>query len=235
MTQSEQSSTASRTDGKASSTPTSERAEPVRGSDASKPSLGSMRAGLGPSTDCLTGLETGRGPGYPLYGARDVEKIDFSVRETMARVIGGFAPWPLVLLGEAGVGKTCAALCLLDRARGGRRYWVVADLSMTVISVQDGEAEYGMRPDTLTAWWARYAELKCVVLDELVSRGKVSDFGYETVKRAIDSRHGKPLVVVSNGTIETIARVYDDRIASRLAAGTVIEMTGSDRRLEVAT
>ena len=101
--------------------------------------------------------------------------------------------------------------------------------------MQKGEVEYGMRPDTPRAWWDRYSELKCVVLDELVSRDKVSDFGYGTVYRAIDRRHGKPLVVCSNGTLEIIGQVYDDRIASRLAAGTVIEMTGSDRRLEPAT
>ena len=237
MTQSEQSSTASRTDGKGSSTPTSGPVEQHEQA-ASKLSLESMRVGLGQNTDRRARLEISQ---MPRYGggpalARDWRMIPDGVIAKMVCVTRGLANWPLVLLGPVGVGKTCAAMCLLDFVSVSRRYWTVADLCLELISVQNGEVEYGgAHIDTPCEWWKRYEEIDCVVLDELVSRDKVSDFGYEVVKRAIDLRHGKPLVVCSNGTLEIIGRVYDDRIASRLAAGTVIEMTGSDRRLEPAT
>jgi hypothetical protein len=51
------------------------------------------------------------------------------------------------------------------------------------------------------------------------------------VKTAIEERHNRPLVVVSNLTLSEIATNYDARIASRLAAGTVFETAGEDQRL----
>jgi hypothetical protein len=38
-------------------------------------------------------------------------------------------------------------------------------------------------------------------------------------------------VVLSNLELDTLAKVYDDRIASRLGAGTVAYLGGEDRRL----
>ena len=43
-------------------------------------------------------------------------------------------------------------------------------------------------------------------------------------------RRGKPLVITSNKSPEDIGAIYDDRILSRLSAGTVLEIVGPDRR-----
>ena len=136
--------------------------------------------------------------------------------------------WPLTLIGPAGVGKTCLAWLLFDGCHGKRLYREVPDLLTWLIRADQGE-------DTLMSsggFWSDWRGAKVAILDEIGARERVSDFHYETVKRAIDSREGQPLILVSNLTIGQIAKVYDDRIASRMAAGTVIEIQGRDRRLE---
>jgi hypothetical protein len=83
-------------------------------------------------------------------------------------------------------------------------------------------------PETI---WTRLQDAPLVVLDEPGCRTQVNDFHYETVKRVIDCRYGLPLIVISNHGLDEIARLYDDRVASRLAAGTVVKLEGADRRL----
>ena len=75
----------------------------------------------------------------------------------------------------------------------------------------------------------RWKTANVTVVDELGTRA-LTDAMYDTLKRAIDDREGKPAVYISNKSIDQLHAVYDDRIASRLAAGTVIRMTG-DRRI----
>jgi len=72
-----------------------------------------------------------------------------------------------------------------------------------------------------------------LVLDEIGAREKVSDSHYEIVKHALDARidQGKPMVIISNNTPEELAKLYDGRIYSRIASGTVLNVTGEDRRL----
>jgi len=143
----------------------------------------------------------------------------------------GSSPWPLLLLGNAGTGKTCAALCVLDQV-AIRKYWSVLTMCEELIAVQQGVREYAEQTDNPHYWWQRYRDLDCVVVDELAARERVSDFQYETTKRAIDERHGKPAIFISNLELDRIEKAYDDRVASRLAGGTIIRFVGSDRRLQ---
>ena len=167
------------------------------------------------------------GPGIPPH---DVGLVASHYWEAILRCIMAEAPWPLVMLGEAGTGKTCAALCVIDWL-ANRKYWTMVSLCEELIAVQNGLREYGEQEDNPHWWWRRYKELDCVVVDELAAREKVSDFQYETLKRAIDDRHGRPAIFISNLELSEIAKAYDDRIASRLAGGTIIRFTGGDRRL----
>lgn len=148
-------------------------------------------------------------------------------------VASGESPWPLVLIGKPGTGKTCAALCMLDYAGG--QYYTVASLCSLLIQSQQGRLEWSHEGRGGTLWpeqfWTRLAREPLVVLDELGCRAQVSDAQYEAVKNVIEERHARPLVVISNLAVSDLARVYDDRIASRLAAGTVFEVEGEDRRL----
>ena len=113
-------------------------------------------------------------------------------------------------------------------------YHTATGLAEALIEAQQGRLLYE-RPSAETLWpdafWKLMERRSLVVLDELATRERVSDHAYDSVKRLIDTRFGLPLVVLSNVSIARIGEVYDDRIASRLAAGTVVCIKGRDRRL----
>jgi hypothetical protein len=165
---------------------------------------------------------------------RSLSEIDPDLRAHVRRVVAGEAPWPLVIHGPVGTGKTCAALVLLDHVAPAPPYYqnrptsyqTASELAERVIEAQQGRLEVWV-PDL----WKMIRDDALVVLDELGARSRVSDHHYDCVKRLIDERLGRPLVVVSNLALDQVAEVYDDRIASRLAAGTVVLLKGDDRRL----
>ncbi|MGB2985453.1 MAG: hypothetical protein WBE26_06175 [Phycisphaerae bacterium] len=161
------------------------------------------------------------------YRSRD--RIHAELRNVIRKVIGADKPWPLFMCGEAGSGKSCAALCMVDVF--GDWYVTLAELcEMLLLSMRDQLVwSSGAKRSTADVWqdWSR-AHL--AVLDEIGARSNVSDFHYESLKRAIDIREGKPAVFISNHDPAEIAVTYDDRIASRLASGSVVEVVG-DRRI----
>lgn len=175
----------------------------------------------------LSGRQPYQPAGTPVH---DPDLIDEAIWSRVIECSCRGGPWPLVFTGGVGTGKTCAALCLLDQVKS-RQYQTVGSLCEELIAVFDGQREYGQRTDNVTAWWRRWGEADCVVLDELAARDRVSDFHYDTVKRAIDRRIDMPSVFISNLGLDDISKVYDDRIASRLVAGTLIRFDGDDRRL----
>lgn len=145
------------------------------------------------------------------------------------------APWPLLLTGPAGTGKTCASLWLLDHTRGGK-YFTITELTEALIELMKGELRHevpgqGSFKVHRKSFWRDIEAAPLVVLDELGCRDKVSDHHYEAVKRLLDLRHGLPFIVISNLELDAISRLYDDRVASRLAGGTVVSLKGEDRRL----
>lgn len=161
-------------------------------------------------------------PGVP----REFGRIPKPLLEPLRAVTTGKAPWPLVLSGPPGCGKTCAALCLLDWA-GGYYAHVVEFLDL-LVRAGKGEASHPDRslgrsllPATVWDW---IDEAPLVVLDEIGARDYLSDFHAESVRRVIDRRYGKPLVVISNLTLPEIGAAYDLRLLDRLAAGTCVEL-----------
>ena len=146
----------------------------------------------------------------------------------------GKAGWPLFLWGPPGTGKTCAALHLLDRIRGAGRghYFDAADLASKAADAMMGRLEHGGRTISAELFWYSLGEAQLVVLDDLGARERVKDHAYDCVKKLLDLREGKPLVAISNMRPGELVRIYDDRIVSRLASGTVLFVPGSDRRLD---
>lgn len=159
--------------------------------------------------------------------------IDPVVRIAIENTFSGKAAWPLFVYGSAGTGKTCAGLCLLDYCGGV--YFSVGGLCQHMIEANKGQLcrfqdQEGpsLSPSRL---WQLIHNSTLAVLDELGARSTVSDFHYDCVKRFLDERQGKPLLVLSNHPLDRLEKLYDDRVASRLAAGTVVELCGKDRRL----
>ena len=153
-----------------------------------------------------------------------------AVVEDIGRCLFGQSPWPLVLIGQAGTGKTCAALCVLDRVGG--TYQELRDLADLVNRARTGELYYeganGRRVYPQDVWdsWERS---NVTVLDEIAIRTP-TDAQYETIKRALDLREEKPSIVICNIALDQLFEAYDDRIVSRLSAGTIVNMPKKDRR-----
>lgn len=165
--------------------------------------------------------------------SRNPAMIADSLRATIRGCINGEQAWPLLIFGPAGAGKTSAALCVLDFATGS--YHTASGLCSMLIQSQQGRLEWVYEGRGGTIWpekmWSRIASMPFVALDEIGGRDRVTDHHYEAVKTMLDVRQGKPLMVLSNLGLPELEKIYDDRIASRLASGTVVRLEGKDRRL----
>jgi DNA replication protein DnaC len=78
--------------------------------------------------------------------------------------------------------------------------------------------------------WRDWEKAKLIVLDDLGTREKPTDHQYEVLLRSIDLRENKPTVFISNLSIAGLDECYDDRISSRLRGGTVVTVTGDQRK-----
>lgn len=166
---------------------------------------------------------------------REREQIDPVIRGQVQNVLHGDGSWPLVLLGPAGRGKTCLALCIADWVqdhRGGEsRYYTAGELGRMLGGVRRGEAAYtsGVRMYE-DGFWLDMMHRGLFVLDELGLRGRPTDTEYEAVKGFLDRREKRRSVIVSNAMMNELRIDYDDRIVSRLSLGTILVLSGPDRR-----
>ena len=173
---------------------------------------------------------------------REIGKIDDGLRAKIRELVTGKAEWPLLLHGPAGTGKTSAALCLLDLVHDGKYAtagewagWLADAMADRKVSLPwwtktgSGERQYMRKAPTYFLDMASKADL--FVIDELATR-TISDHHYDCLKRLIDLREGKPLIAISNLSPEELEKLYDDRVVSRLAAGTVLRLGGQDRRVK---
>ena len=162
---------------------------------------------------------------------RDREQVDPALGVTITACTLGLQSWPLYIWGEAGSGKTCAALLVCDWA-GRAVYYTQADLCNELIAAGNGSHTWtGAYKMTVPEIWRAWERANVTVLDELAERTTVSDYQCEVVKRAIDLRENKPSIVISNRSIAEIANIFGDPIASRLGGGTSVKCKG-DRRIK---
>ena len=129
----------------------------------------------------------------------------------------GALPWPLTLAGPVGCGKTCAALCMWDEVTDGTRIFrTVTDLADKFHHAKMTDA------GEVLVMWEYLTAAKLVVLDDLGARSP-SEMTNEMVLSLLMRRIARPTVVTTNLTsLDQITRMYDDRITSRLSAGTVV-------------
>lgn len=157
-------------------------------------------------------------PGLPPH---DREQINPQVRDVLRECMYGQSPWPCTLIGPAGTGKTCAALCVIECYA---QRWAVqandlaARLRRAILDGADGEL------------WQQITDMDIMLLDDIGVRERVTDTAYDAVYQTIERRHGRPLIVTSNLGMDDLGRRYDDRVVSRLSGGTWVVLEQGDRR-----
>lgn len=137
----------------------------------------------------------------------------------MLRAVQREAVWPLYIYGNPGSGKTCIA-ALIYEAFTRRPMWSRAD---------DFLLEYVDRGDGRKALQAKVDGTPCLFLDDLGVRPPTPPM-LQAIFDVLEMRKGRPVVIVSNHDLRKLSEIYDERIVSRLSAGTVLEIRGADRR-----
>lgn len=180
-----------------------------------------------PMTDWLTGV------------VRDPNRVSPELAEAFKGCRNGQAPWPLMVHGSVGCGKTRFGYLCHDWYGG-----IFADFSKLL-------AEYvGVRRGTLRAeqsdilptggdWFVRdgywidaLKRPRILILDDIGRRSDTeAATARELLSRLLDAREGMPSLLISNLAPSQLETVYDDRVASRMCAGTVVECVGQDRRI----
>ncbi len=164
---------------------------------------------------------------------RDPDRVPRKLRDAFNECRKGRSPWPLLVAGSVGIGKT--RFCLLVNDYYGGRYDELSILADEFAMVRRGEfrdLRWTTQPKVFERDWLNMMrDERIVIVDDIGRREDESEHVRDTLIRILNSREGgRPLVLVSNLDAETLAKVYGDRIASRMNAGTVMDLAGKDKR-----
>lgn len=139
----------------------------------------------------------------------------------------------IALVGPTGTGKThlLMALCMKLLRDGYQTTWLrfadVVTRLRKAAARQEGETG-----ETVDALVVTLAQAEHLFLDDLGAEHG-SSFVTASLLDALDTRarFRKPLYLTTNKSLEEIAKAYDERVASRIAALTeVVEVAGRDQR-----
>lgn len=174
------------------------------------------------------------------YGDAAWEQLSTECLRRVVETIRG-KRFPLFLYGGTGVGKTCIAALIYRRFRA-QPMWLRADdllLSLATgrtsrehmhVDSIDEDGHLVRKLVTFNQYQRMLASAPCVFLDDLGVRAP-TDPMRQYLFDLLEYRKGKPLVITSNlAPHEGLSEMFDDRIISRICAGTVICISGEDRR-----
>lgn len=145
---------------------------------------------------------------------------------------------PVVLAGRVGVGKSTVA-ALVARAFNTWAWYASDDLLTTLMdcrqhgSVQRWDAQGYAVHTTEQQMLRRIEQSAIVVLDDVGTR-QLSEAQTEALRAVLDCRVRKPLVVTTNCNTQQLIDSVGNRNTSRLLAGSVVQIAGTDRRREAA-
>lgn len=171
------------------------------------------------------------------YETANIKGLDASVLAALRKVQRDRC-YPLVFSGPTGTGKTCAAAVFYGTWHRLPMWHRADDLLLSVALGRTGGVEIDTRNEfqetiRVTIPFARFvdrvANCSCLFLDDLGTRTPTEPM-YQALFDLMEWRKNKPICVTTNKTIPELAEMFDDRIVSRLAAGTVVLLAGSDRR-----
>lgn len=147
--------------------------------------------------------------------------------------------WPVYFWGAQGRGKTIAAKLLMRAFNGpafGTDYsiWAGGEPFKKVLFncsdlIKGYMDEIISGKNKFRAAW-RFAPI--AILDDIGTRG-LTDNQFDALLQLVNIREGRPTVFTSNLSPKQLGdALKDTRIASRVSAGYVIQVTGIDRRDE---
>jgi chromosomal replication initiation ATPase DnaA len=168
---------------------------------------------------------------------RDKDRVPRPIRDAFTACRLGKSPWPLFLAGPVGSGKTRFVLLVCDWYGG--RYITMTDLCEEYRKAKMGELREEARWTDTFISESRYRELigaeRVLIIDDIGQR-LLSEHSRETLMMALTEREGPhPMILTSNLTLAELASPdganYDDRLVSRIGAGTVVNFDGPDLRV----
>ena len=160
----------------------------------------------------------------------DAELLDLE-EETGQKLLSLEAGRDVFMFGPVGTGKTYAMAALI-------RHYIYAGYEVERVNFDDFcvQVRATMSPASKKTEWDLIEPLKDIdklFIDDLGIRGKQeTDFSYVTLYSILNKRQERqlPTFLSSNKTLAQLGQSFDARIASRLSAALIIEMTGPDRR-----
>lgn len=142
--------------------------------------------------------------------------------------------WPIYLFGNVGVGKTCVAAHFyreFDGSAKWMRFTQFCDRSAQLL--RDGEATFWEGDQcyqySRENWWESIGREGIYVIDD-VGVGERDVIRTEALWNLLEARTRKPLILTSNLHPDKLHDQYDQRIVSRIYAGTRIFLNGPDQR-----
>lgn len=165
------------------------------------------------------------------------DKVPIEARRAM-NVAASNGEWPIYLWGQAGRGKTCAAACAFSLWPKPAMWISLSQLcdDLTKFNTSQVVTFYsGATPVDLSksGYWQRLKNTGLVVIDEIGTR-ESSGHRFDSLLNLLEIRKNRPLVLTGNLSSRQITQIYDERVLSRIYAGTVIEFVGVDHRFEGA-
>ena len=184
---------------------------------------------------------------------RQLNLIRPSLLGVLRGLIEGRERWPLYLWSSSpGTGKTSAALSILDHCGLGWDKPVVdsedchdvlcgfidiVSFPRVLRQVERKQVRMMDSGNLLTEpeLWNQINNRKVLVIDDIrkptAKEASLGDDSYTAMKRMLDSRVGRPLIVTGNlNPGDELQQVWDDRLADRILCGTVVEVDGESRR-----
>ena len=141
----------------------------------------------------------------------------------------------IIFTGSCGTGKTHLAVCLMRRI-WAQKYNADRDKTPIFKSYLDLLAaikqSWTGNPADEYIWINRLSNVPVLVFDD-IGVGNHTDWSRSIVYQVIDKRYRdcKQTIITTNLAIDKLSEVIDDRIASRLCDGIIIEMQGKDWRI----